>query len=196
MTDSVEHAANLLIATFMKNDLEPRVFIARAQLLNLRWLGAFPFSNGDTTTQALNRVVRRQALHLNLINLGDAILRRGYDVSKVPVIRQQQQPFTIEVESPNRIQPAESRRNQLRHQRPAFGIGHAAQITTRLVEEDVEFFLMFYERIYQAPLNFDVIAGWISLGPKLSYDFSVDADLPRQNHFFCMTARGDAGCGD
>ena len=135
MPDGLEHAANLLIAALMQNHLEPGVRARLFNLANFRGRGDFAILQLNAPTQTRDPAFGGHAFDLHFVDFLNAIARRGNVIGKVAVVGQQQQTLCVEVQTPHRMQTAERRWNQFRHQRPPFRISHAGQITFRFVKQ-------------------------------------------------------------
>ena len=107
MTDHIEHASNLLIATLMENHLEPGI---GSGLVNFCDLGRSCLSaivEYHAASDPLDRGFRRQALHFRFVNLFHAIARSGDEVGEIAIIRQQQETFSIEIQAADGMKAAQ-----------------------------------------------------------------------------------------
>src|SRR5215471_21535885 len=107
MANCIEHPANLLIPAFEQSHFEPGVGVTLPQPAYFSASSPLVFANPDTTAQALNGLVRGHAFYFRLIDLRDLVPRGSNDICQFAVIRQQQQSFSVEVQPPDGMHPAE-----------------------------------------------------------------------------------------
>jgi hypothetical protein len=108
-------------------------------------------------------------------------------VSESAVVGEQQQAFTVEIETPDGIE-AGLALDEVHHRRSAFGIGDGGYISSRLVEGDV---LVALGALKQLTVYADGICFGIGLGAELSDSGSVYAHQSGLDKFFCFAARSN-----
>ena len=81
----------------MQDDLIPAVRLALIRLFYLCGCGANAVFERDAATQALNCIIGRHALDLDLVNFRHTVARRRDEVRELAIVRQQQQAFGVEV---------------------------------------------------------------------------------------------------
>src|SRR5262245_24835015 len=101
MADVVEHLSDLLIAAFVERDFIPRVRLALFHQPYHSWRGSFAI-NRHAAFERPDLMLARLSLHLDFINLRRP-LRAGDEVSEIAVVGEQQQPFGVEIQPPDRM---------------------------------------------------------------------------------------------
>src|SRR5581483_300195 len=98
--DGLEHAPHLAVAAFLEGDAIPAVgAFARARIGRLDALeGGAPVGELDAAAQPLELARAQRTLHAHRIFALDAVARMHQAVGELTVLRQQQQPGTIDVE--------------------------------------------------------------------------------------------------
>jgi hypothetical protein len=91
---------------------------------------------------------------------------------------------------------SERRRQQFRHERTSFGIGHARQVTARFVEKHVNLVARLELRVDELAVDLDVVALGIRFAAKLFDDGAVNRHTTGDDEFFGVPARGDACRGN
>jgi len=112
MPDQLKHPAHLLIASLVQQHFVPRVGLRLVQHLDLCRRGASAVFECDAAPQSLNPAIRRHTFNFHFVNFLDAVASGRDVVCEVAVIGEQQQTFSVEVETSNRMNLAERRRSQ------------------------------------------------------------------------------------
>ena len=108
--------------------------------------------------------------------------------TKLPVIGQEKQSFTVVVEPAHRVKTAPFLRQQITHGASIRGVAAGTEVTARLVQGDVEFAFGFDQRAVHG----DAVARRIHLRSQHFDDLAVDRDTPGQDESLAGTARSDA----
>src|SRR5947209_12107539 len=122
VADEVKHAAYLLVATLAQDDLEPGVRLRLVEPLDFRGRRAHAVVEADSAPQTPDLLFARHALDLHLVDLTNVVTRRRDVVGQLAVVRQDEQPFGVEVEAAHGVQTPEGLRHEFRDERPAFGV--------------------------------------------------------------------------
>jgi hypothetical protein len=142
----------------------------------------------DSLLQLRQSLFGRFAFDQREVLLLVLIARMGDAVRKVAVVRQQQQPFAVRIEPPGRVQPL-ARWDEIDGERLAPRLVDVAQVSFGFVKDDVRFLLGADRRA----VHFNPIALWVDLGAEYGDDLAIDAYAPREDQFFALATRRDAG---
>src|SRR5215213_875886 len=110
MSDQLKHASHLLITSLVQQHFVPRVGLCLIQLCDFCGRSASAVFQSNSTPESFDAAFRRHTLHFNFVNFLDAVTRRRYVVCEVAVVRKQQQTFSVEVETSDRMELSERRR--------------------------------------------------------------------------------------
>ncbi len=106
-------------------------------------------------------------------------------VREVAVIGEQEQTFGVVVEAPDGEEPRAFRWQEVDHDRPTLGIGAAADIAARLVQEDVGPRLRAAQEL---AVEGDPVGLGIGLGARLAPDLAVDGNASGREERFSSPA--------
>src|SRR5215213_5449398 len=109
MPDQLKHPPHLLVATLVQQHFVPRIRLGLIQLRDLCRRRASAVFERDSAPQSVDATLRRHTFDFHFVNLLDAVARGGYVGREVAVICEQQQTFSVEVETPDWMELSERR---------------------------------------------------------------------------------------
>jgi hypothetical protein len=209
MTNLLEHAADLPVASFGQRHLVPGIVLVPHQIdsggQRVRGLGASRHagtgaSHGscsrsfwrqvDAAAQLVDLVLGGRAADFYLIGLGDVRGGLGELLHECAVVGQQQQPFAQVVEPSDGEHPCFNALEQVENDWPALRVRNGGDVSLRLVEHDIN---VAFGSAQQLPVQSNFIAARVGLRSKCADLFSVNADPPGRNQLFSLAPRGHAG---
>ena len=101
MADDFKHALDLVLSTFIDRHFEPGVFRSLPHLFD-HGRGRHPILQLDATCELADFLIIEHALYFRQIYLRHMIARMQERLCQFPVIRQQHEPFRVEIEPPHR----------------------------------------------------------------------------------------------
>lgn len=190
MTHVVEHAPHLALPAFVDRDIDPgvRFFLPDLPDLGRRGLAVL---QKDARFQRRDGAVFEHALDLHQIGLGKFMFGVRDQVSKIPVIRQEQQALGIVVQPAHRIYADLDAFQQIMHRGPSLRVGHGRHKTRRLVQHDIGWRLFGIDEL---AVNLDMVFVWVGLGTELGHDRPVHPHPALGNKLFRSAAGGDPRC--
>lgn len=133
-------------------------------------------------------------MHDRPVRLGNMVLRVREFIEKVAIVRQEDQPLGIRVETPHRAQHRIAHQvHKVRHQSGGVDIAARADDAARLVQRDV---IAPGGRAHDMPVKCDLVFGGVYFGAEFGDDLPVDADAALFNPRFAGPARADSGGGE
>ena len=151
MSDLFEHFADLPIASFVQSNFQPGVICLfdHANLCRCRahaaiWIALF--CDGDSASQAAKMLLVRLSGNFNEVGLGNVRGSFHQLVGQCSVVRQQQQPLAVVVETTYGIQ-ARLAVHELHYSGPPLGIGDSRDVPSRLVESNVFVALRAFQQL-------------------------------------------------
>src|SRR6267142_5335412 len=90
VTNQVKHSPDLLILSFVKQNLKPGVGFRLAQFPDLCRGRARSVFQSDAAPQTFNRLLPWYALHFSFVDFFDLVACGGYEICELAVIGQQQ----------------------------------------------------------------------------------------------------------
>jgi hypothetical protein len=152
--------------------------------------GGGPAGDVDAASQPLQLGKGRRALDFDQVFLLNAVSGVKQALGELAVVREQDEPFALLIQTPDRIGARDlRRRHELEHGRSAPGIAHRAQDSGRLVEREVD-------RRRTCPQGGVVERDRVvqGIGPVAEVgDLTVHADAPGLDQGLGVPARIDAG---
>src|SRR4029453_6872616 len=121
--------------------------------------------DGDTARQSIEIVRVGHAQDLSFVDARDAVTRMGESSGEVAVVREDQQPFGLEVESPNRIDVVAHTGQEIDHRRSPLWIRWGGDVAAWLVQEEIA---MSLGQRNAPAIDTDVIAGRVRLRSELA----------------------------
>ena len=187
VTHVIEHAPHLALPAFVDRDIYPGVRFFLADLPDLCRSGLAVLQE-NACFERRDRAVFEHALDLHQIGLGKFMFRVRDQMSKIPVIRQEQQTLGIVVQPAHRIHPYLDPFQQVLHRGPSLGVGHGRDKARWFVQHDVGLRLFGVDEL---SIDLDMVLGWVGLGPELGHYRPVHPHPALGNKLFRGAARGD-----
>jgi hypothetical protein len=131
VADRLRHPLHLTVAALVEGELEG----AWPEPPDARGRGR-PVFELDALGEPAQRRVADRTLHLDLVDLLDAVARVGEPVREEPVVRQEQEPGRVGVEAADR-HDARLTRHEVDDRRPALRVASRRDDAGRLVEQEV-----------------------------------------------------------
>lgn len=100
MADSLDHPLNLMFTPLMNRHFEPGIAFSLADLRHFRRCGE-PILKFNAPFKGLNFGIVEHALDLDQIGFRDMVAWMEQRLCEIPMIGQQHEPFTIEVQPPD-----------------------------------------------------------------------------------------------
>jgi excinuclease ABC subunit C len=193
MTDRFAHVAHLPVPPFFDDDRHDRVIpILRVDDIQELHLGRTRAAsvNDNPFREPVQIVLIGHAENLHLVFALDLVTGMRQAGREITVARQQQQPFRLVVEPPNRIYVVaySTFRQQVDDGRPSLRIGAADDITARFVEKKIK---AASGTLEPATIDPNVVGVGIGLRSELGDRLTVYADAPVSDVGLCRTARGN-----
>jgi len=187
MAGVVDHATHLAFSAFMDRDLDPGI---RLLLAELSYPGGRRLAvlEKNALFEHLDVPVLQEALDLHQVGLGQFMLRMGDEVSKVPVVRHQEQALGVIVEPAHGIDTDPDALQEISDDRASLGVRHGRNETGRFIQHDIGLGLF---RIDQFAVDLDVVPVRVGLGAKLRYDLAVHPHTPLEDDLLGGAARCD-----
>src|SRR5215216_2584616 len=107
MPYQLKHSPHLLVASLVQQHFIPRVGLSLVQLRDLCGRCASAVFERDSTPQSFDTTIRRHPFNFHLVNFLNAVARGGDVVREVAVVCEQQQAFSVEIETSDRMKLAE-----------------------------------------------------------------------------------------
>ncbi len=149
-----------------------------------------PAVDHDAPPEALERVFIGHAAHPGVIDALDFVPRMQEPGRQCSVVRQDEQPFRVIVETADRIHVVADVADQLHDRSPSAGVRAGGEIPSGLVEQDVA---EAPRRLNAPPIHPDVVSNRVRPGSKLRHDRPVDRDASLSDECFGGSPRRHAG---
>ena len=133
----LEELPDLPLPALVDLHLQGRVPVAAAEDLDPGRGRSAPLEE-DAVPDLVEVLLAGLALDPDLVDLGHAVARVGQPEGQLAVVGEEQGPFRVEVEPPDRIDAGREVLEQVQHGRPPERVFDADDAAGRLVEEDVE----------------------------------------------------------
>jgi hypothetical protein len=107
MSHGVQHSSHLTVTSLAQGKFDDpgTALLTSSDQLRVGGGGDFAFANRQALGQRLDRLLGGFPLYGRLIQLAQTLARVGHPVDKVAVVRQQDQPFGVRVQSSGGNQP-------------------------------------------------------------------------------------------
>jgi hypothetical protein len=120
MSDRLEHLSHLPLTPFVNRELDGRLIpgarVRRVDETRLGWRGAAPLDR-HAFFEALDRMIVRHPADARVVDLVDFVPRMRQAVRQLAIVGEQQQPFRVVVEAPDRIDVFLHAAQQVEHRR-------------------------------------------------------------------------------
>lgn len=189
MADLLHDPAHLAAASFVDDHPQQRGLPRLFEYLDLRGAGAPAVEHEAAAPDLFQRAGRGVPGDERVVFLVDAVARVGDAVGEFPVIRQQQQPLAVHVESAHRedaVAPVGGG-EEVVDGAPALGVAGGRQVAARFVQHEIA----RPGALQHLPVDPDLGALRVNLGPQFACDLPIDADAPFEDHLLRRAARGD-----
>ena len=189
MTDGFEHALHLMFSSLMDRHFQPGIALRPTDLLHLRRSRQAIFQF-NAPLQCPDFGIVEYTLDLDQIRFLDMVPWVEKRLGEVPVIRQQHESFTIEIQAADRKYAHRHAAQKIFHGRAAFGILKRGHHVLRLVQQNIDIGLCGAQML---AVDFDMVAVRIDLRAEFSDHAAVDRDAAGRDQFFSLTPGGQAG---
>src|SRR5579864_99548 len=193
--DHVAHPPNLAVPALVQpdDDRRPRAARGLGRVLepDLGRTGAAALDD-HPVAQAIEIAVVGHAFDERLVRAIDFVARVRHALGELAVVREQDQPLGLVVETTHGIEVAADAgaRDQIHDRRPLLRIEACADHPPRLVHEEVASAGLQFQ---PAPVDFDDVGGRVGLRAKFADDAPVDLDPPLRDECLGGPPGGDAG---
>jgi len=136
----------------------------------------------------------RNSLHLYNVNFWYAF-GSGHGVGKRSVVREDDQPFGVEIKPTHGMQPSVTF-YQVCHKLSAFRVRNARQIPFRFIQKYVSVLSVFEGRVYQLAADLDVVCIRIGFCSEFHNGFPVNGNFAFEDELLGRTTRCNTGLGD
>ena len=184
-TDGSKHTAHLPIATLMDDRFNHGVPLLRVQ--NAQTRGSRPAVRKEDPTTQLHQSLRSNfANDLRMIDLRDLIARMEQPLCQRAIIRDEEQPLRIGIQSPHGVEPRREIRQKIKHGLTTPIIVRRRKIAARLVEKKIKplFFCLYTLTVD----GYDMMCG-IIFRSECGHNRAINRNPPRLNHLLSSTAR-------
>jgi hypothetical protein len=195
VANRVEHAADLLVASFKKGDTVPGVGGALFDQFDLGRSGAGTFED-DPPLKLEDLLMAGLALDLDLIDLGDTFRSVGDQLGKVPIVGEEEEAFALEIETTDGVDLIPKGTQEIDDERALAGIGSTAEESLRLVEKEIDLLLPFEPRIDEFAVHLDMVALGVDLRAELGHHLAIDCHGASDDPLLRFAAGGEASGGD
>lgn len=192
MADGLDHSFHLMLTSLMDRDFKPGVALGSADLVNLRRSGEAVFEF-DAPFERIDFGVIEHALHFNEIRLRHMVARMEQRLGQVAMIRQQHEPFTIEIQPADREHSHRDPMQVVFHGGAAFGIIERGHDVLGLVQNQVNIRLCGPQMF---AVDLDVVAIRINFSAKLLHHVAVNGHPSGHNQFLGLAPRRNPGTGN
>ena len=179
-----KHTAHLSIAPLMDDRLDhgtPILCVQYAQTCG----GSSAVFEQDSTAQLFQPLCRDLSHHLCMVDLVDLVARMEQPLRQCSIVRDEEQPLRICVQSSHGIETCRKVGQEVEHGLASPIIPCRREIAARFVEEDVVFLLF---RPYSYTINGDLVLCGIVFRAELRHNSTVHRHAPRTNHFlYCSS---------
>src|SRR5581483_7957726 len=150
-----------------------------------------PAFNANAFQQFLAGFAFEGTVEQDFVFLFDFKTRMREVQRKLAIIRQNQQPFAFLVETSDVKNARPASRQQIENRAALMRVSSGAEITARLVDQDVE--KLFGDRALAVHLHKIVVADF---GGEICANLAVDRDTGGADEFFTAATRAEAGGGE
>src|SRR5262245_36870432 len=187
MADRLKHLSNLLILSLMKYDFIPGI-VGGSEWRDLARRKPFVIVE-NASPEPVEVTFERTAGQFGVVDLRhNAGLR--HPLGELAVIRQNDQPFGSEIESPDRIDALFDAILHIFEDRgPAFRIARSGHHVLGLVQKDIN---MTGAEMDLFPVDLDDVEFAVRFAAELGDFVSVHRDAPLLDQLFSLPARSDA----
>ena len=199
MPEAFHQSSNLAVSAFAKFDVESSSIPVTTQYgdAGLRGTGRRPFlsiTEIQPIAESLDLLLLHAASDADVIALVNFVARMGQSVRQLPIVSQQKQPRTIDIEPADGKKPHARRMiNEVERPFSALGIAGRADEAPRLEQHDVIVSTRF---LNPPPVHLDVVRLRINKTGESLYHPSVDAHRPFLDKVLASTARSDPRFGE
>lgn len=181
--DSLAHASNLSIASFMDGDFKPLVPAADTSRLN-SGRGRQSIFEPDSGFKPPNDPLTQMSAHPHKVGLVDLMPGMSQLMGQITVVGQEQKPLGIVVETPDGKKAPRDPGDQIKDGRTALGIPPGGNAARGFVEQQADCRFRWRQN---PTVNFNSIYFGIGLVTETSRS-PVDADPARGNQVFSLTS--------
>lgn len=192
MADGLDHSLDLVLPALMDSDFQPGIALRLADLHDFRRCRK-PILEFNAPFKGLNFGIVEHALDLDQIGFRDMVAWMEQRLCEIPMIGQQHEPFTIEVQSPDGKYPHRHPVQEILHGWTPFGIVESGHDIFGLVEDEVNIGLSGPQVL---AVDLDVISVRIHLGAKFLHHMAVDGHTTGCDQLFGLASRSKPGPGD
>ncbi len=192
MAYRLDHPLYLMFPSLVDGHLEPGIAFPLTDLIHFCRCREAIFQF-DASFERLDLGIVKHTLHLDQIGFGDMVAWMEQRLGQVPMIRQQHESFTVEIQPSDRKHPHRDSMQQILHGRTTFRIVERGHDIFGLVEDEIDIGL---RRPQMLAIDLDVVAAGVDLGTKLLHHVAVDGHASGRNQFLGLAPRGQSGTGD
>jgi hypothetical protein len=192
MADGLDHPLHLMLTSLMDGDFKPGIALCPADLIDLG-RGSEAVFQFDAAFERVDLGIVEYAFNLDEICLGHVIAGMEQRLGQVPMICQQHEPFTIEIQPPDGEHTHRNPAQKILHGRATLRIVERGHDVLRFVENHVDIGLRGPEMF---AVDLDVVPVRVNLGAKLLHHVAVDGHASGRNQFLGLAARGQSGTGN
>ena len=191
MTNRLEHPLDQMVSSFGHHNTNPAIFFSSIDHFDRNCPGSSVFER-DPSLQSTECLILRSSPDLGKIDSRDGESRMGEDVGKIPVVRENEQPLRVEIQSADRVDPPLYPFEEVHHGRSFLGIFDRRQNVFRFVEKDDNLRLKPGKPL---PVNFNEIFRGIGFEAHGFNHVTIDRYPSLENHLLRFSPRGDSGLG-
>ena len=174
MAHRLDHPLHLMFPSFVNRDLKPRIALRLADLIHLRRRREAVFQL-DASFKGFDFRIVEHALDLDQIGFRDMVARMEQGLGQIAVIRQQHEPFAVEIQTADRKYAHADPVQEVLHRRASLRIIQRGHDVLGLVEDHIHVGLCSPQMF---PIDFDMVASGIDFGAEFLYHATIDRHAP------------------
>ena len=186
-----EHAADLAVLALAQRHLQERAVLADLLELELH-ARRRPLRQPHATARLVEVLFGQSPANEHRVQLADAVARMRHLEREAAVVGDQDQPFAVHVEAPDREDATADRRQQIDDALLLLVARVRAHDTLRLVEQHVD--RLF--RLQPGAIEAHVVLLRIDAHAELGDELAIDLDTAAADQLVGVAATADAGLGE